>query len=1228
MNPTSCARVVAAFLLASTAAAQSLPRVVDCGDLNGFPAGEPGYELLTEAGGLPGVTLDPPARDTVHVNGAPDPWFGTVWPVDVMTIDVDQLHQRHRFTSLQLGSPTRLSIDGLQPDTPYRVKLELGALYPWVELEDFQWVAKESTSRQIAVDVEAPFTSSKPPQWVPAVSGLRCTTSYASATMTTEVGGIVTAWVKAFADDTGTLNLRLRSDAGPDAFVYLTAFEVHAHEPLPVVYRRTGAGPLEVQDAALAPFVSLFNAGDLDGAEAWALAHSNAWRRGVALLHLAGWLDGSRDGRWHLLPQARTSLETAAASHPGAAWLLDEVASAERALAHFAARGYESAMDCPDEGGTGFMNVDCAEHLSWSPLGQAVSNVNAWVTMRELSGIVAPREGDTVLDDLALWNAGAIPADAWEPSPLVFAALKQWGLVVPSVNPQLAVNTNDPGAVEALEHFRDVFGDFVDLGFQAVDFPEEVELVLFDAYAASGEHPKDWNITEVDALFDDAQIASSWWGDLVAPEAASGGPEWADRQRELMRLHRTASDYWLDERLVDGAFGGGLGDDVELMLQLFPTLAGRRDQGDRRTIDRLDTVIRHVLDDSGLVAGGYYAGPVTDTQHAAEFTTNPFLVHRSLFGTTPTSFDVALGATANLRDTEDPASAFMQPTNVGRVHFRSWAFAADGVSDNPDQAVDALINGRAVVPGVLSSARDSVAPTHPMVLDLLDWARALRDDALDVSSLANGKPLGFVAPVSFPSNEMGKNGHWYSVKGNANDTSLYQTGVSSYAHGVLALAYERSLEPDRWRYLLPAVRMLRAVAAWEDAGGPGGPAGSANWAAARYHDDPRFGPTVVRMLELFVGEPVLLQTSDPTSPSTTYVDDALLARMRQWTEVEFVNQGLAVRYALADVSPCGVGFTAKSPNGLLTPYDRAITLHRHIWPLLTTRAYHTDRVFLNAYDGPNLVLGGHTGDILREGLRFSPRVRWTSRMDVPLELAISCNLRDDLGQEYSAFVHNAADAATDVVLELTDGLVPGVYRVDVGVGDPKCDLYQPGVEVSSTVVDKPGAGARVDLSIPPGLHLVRVVRLGDAAPPPAFDVAVDLPQTRALLSPGAASLEFTARVANVSSASSPALLLEWSGAVLDREGMPIEIDGLPLELPIGTQPIPALAGTSGYAMDEHVAELVVPVDPAIATVLLSGLGIQLRARLRTESVGGDYDPLNDARSKAVFADGIEVVSAP
>lgn len=1228
MNPTPSVVRLAALAIGAAASAQSLPLVVDCGDLNGFTTGEPGYELLTESGGVPGVTLTPAPLDTVHVNSAPDPWFGTVWPVDVMTIDVDQLDQRHRFTSLMLDSPTRLSIGGLEPDTPHRVKLELGALYPWVDLEDFQWVAKASTSREIAVDVDVP--SSPSIQWTTAASGLRCETPYSGGTLATEVGGIVTVWVKAHSDAAGVLHLRLRSEAGPDAPVFLTAFEVHEHEALPVVYRRQGGSPLVANDPALAPFTALMAAGDVDGAEAWALSHGNAWRRGVALLHVAGWLDGSRDGRWHLLDPARDALEIAAPGHPAAAWLLDELASAQRALQHFAVRGYEWAAACPDEGGTGFMNVDCAEHLSWSPKGQAASNVNAYVTMRELSGIVAPRDGDTVLDDLVAWNSGALPESFWEPSPLVFAALKQWALVVPAVNPQLNVKATDPDSLRQLELFRDVFSDFVDLGFHAADFPAETELLLFDAYAEAGAHPKDWDAADVDAVLDDEQIAASWWGDLVAPPepVASGNYlEWADLQREYLGVHRRAIDYWLDERLERGEFGGGPGDDVELLLQFLMTFAGRRDQGDRRAIDRIDSMIRSVLYENGIVDGGFYDGPVTDAQHAAEYTTNTFLVHRSLFGVTPTALELALGVAENLRDLDDPASAFTGTTAAGRRHFRSWYYTADEVSDDPDFAVDALINGRTVVPAVLAAARTTIGATHPLVVDIVDHARALRDDALDTSPLANGKPAGFVAPASFPSNELGKDGVWYSRTGTSGDTKLFTSGVSSYPLEAMVLAYERSTESDRWRYLLPAVRMLRAVADWEDAGEPNGPPGSEAWAAKHYHADSRFGSTVVRLRGPLANEPKLSQTIDPLDGSTTYVDDALLDRMREWTEVDYTNQNLVIRYALADTSPCGVGFTAKSAGPLGTPYSKAITVYRHFWPLLTTRAYHTDRVFMNVFDGPNLVLAGHSGDILREGLRFAPRLRWTSRMDAPLPLAVQCNARDDVGHEIAAFVHNGAELPTDVELELAEGLAPGVYRVDVGAGDPKCDLYQPGVDVTSTVVDKPGAGARVELTIPPGLSLVRVERIGDAAPAPAFDLAVDLPQTRALLSPGSASLEFSVRVANVSSTPAPGVVLEWSAAVVDGDGLPLGLGGAPVEVPIGAQSVAPLAGTSGYAFDTHDVVLTVPVDATIATVLLSGLGIQLRARLRTEDVGGDHDPLNDARSKAAFADELEIVPA-
>ena len=292
---------------ATSLTAQSLPRLVNCGDLNGFAAGEPGYELLNASTAPANISLSPAPLGTVHIAGNFPNFFGDL-PLnpDVLAVDPDQLDQTHRNTSLWLADNTQLSISGLTPNGDYRLRLELGASAPWGELFDIFnppfWQYLPSTTRDMKVEVPNMAGG-----WRTVASGVRCASGHKGSTYATFVGGIVPVWVLTTADATGTVTVRLSTPSSDPVFI--AGFEVHDHEALPMVYQRLGSDPLLGFTPAVTPFVSAFNANDFDLAETLATGLPGDFERGVALMHLAGWLEGSQHGRLHLLDRAKIELE-------------------------------------------------------------------------------------------------------------------------------------------------------------------------------------------------------------------------------------------------------------------------------------------------------------------------------------------------------------------------------------------------------------------------------------------------------------------------------------------------------------------------------------------------------------------------------------------------------------------------------------------------------------------------------------------------------------------------------------------------------------------------------------------------------------------------------------------------------------------------------------------------------------------------------------------------------
>jgi len=1182
--------------------ADALPLMaVDCGDLNGYSSTEAGYSLLTETTAPAGVAVSPAPLDTVHVAQFFTNAGVVAFPSSVVALDPDQVGERRKLTALVLADPTTLTLSGLPADTEVSVLLELGATAPWVESVNGAWTGLSSSTYGLRVERDGPAAGT---QWVTVAQDLRCVTGLMSSTYANDSGAILPLRVLGTTDGTGSLKLRLSSDT--DTPVLLAAFRVWQRERLPIVYRRTAGAPLQTDEPDAAGFVAAFNAGDLDGAQQLAESLADPLLRGVALLHVAGWLDGSRDGRLALLPAAREALaEAAALGHALASELIEQADHVQRALDHFAARGYSQAQACAADGGKGFLNPECAGQI-YSKLGQGDSNVNFHIGMRELRGLVAGALGPNALSDLAAWNAGQVDVAAYEPSPLVFAALKLTGAALTAMNPLVSVNTGDPESVAMLQASRDIFGDFIDLGFAAADFPRDHELKLLRAYVDAGKHPIDWSPAQLD-LFSVGELADAWWNGQVSqlPDVVAA-PAWANAQRNVQRTLAAFVGEWMELRLQQDELGGGQGDDVELLLQLYGVLATRRQGSERLLVSRLDDLVHHALEDSGTVADGYWAGPIADVEHTSEYAANPLFVSRAIFGDTARTALMSGLNGRHVLGTIDPAAAFAGVNNAGRTRFKSWWYTTLGPSADTNVAMDIFLNGRALAPAVALAGRGSLGSSHALVTDLRAWAAGWRDDALLSPGAALGKPLGFPAAAQWPSGVPGNGGFWYTHNGIADDSSQWTSGEVGYVFGLLTTAYRQSTAGDRWQFLLPAVRMFRAVAAWEDAGQPSGAAGSQAWAAGKLKTGGRFGLLVLDNLADLAADPTLTTTTDPVLGNTTYVDAALVERMQAWVESPHSNTGAVLRYAMGDVKACAP-HTIKNSSSIAEVYQAALKYFRTAWPVLCRHAMHTDRIFANVGNVQHELIAAWTGAATVEGQPFRPLLGWSGEN---LDFAVLVNHRDAAGTTVSAFVHNFAATVADVTLTLGPGLQPGNWLLESGAASANCDTFPGGA--SSSMVSKRGLGARVSISVPPGLNLVRLTRTGALAAAQAFDLVLDPPR---LVDAGNGAYALQVRVANAGMAATPASTLSLYLAAVDGNGALVATAALPSEALLSSVGL-NLGAATGFALPEQTATFNLPAGSPLVGLLQSGLGLQARARI--VSTDAEWDSANNEQSRCWF----------
>jgi hypothetical protein len=1175
-------------------------RSIDCGDLNGDAAVEVGYELLSDVVFPPGITLDKPVVDIVHV-GKFIPTKGYAYPAGVSTIDPDQMYKRHLHSAIVLQDDTVITVANLVPNGGYRLLLELGALAPWMEFEG-QWKIYPSVSRGLTVDVKNGAS------WITLATDINARAPDSNTSFTTTNGGVIPVWVRANADSAGVVHFRLRTTTSDP--VIIAGFEVHAYEALPIAYKKTtGSGPLLSSIPTASSFIAAFNNGDFNSAQGLALNLSDPFLRGTALSHLIGWLDGSRDNLYHLIPSAQDALEDARAQgHAGAAYLLAQLETFARGIDHFAVRGYTWYELCENKG---YLNPTCADQLP-PPINAPVITLHTHIALRLLSALIAPVQGDTILDSVKLHNQGIAPI-LWEPSPFAFAAAKEFATGVIRINPQLSFNTDDVGSVEMQERSRDIFSDLA-LDFASSHFSKDLEIPLLYSYLQNGKHPIQWT-KEQWPILSDTQIAQAWWSNDVAllPDESSA-PNWADDQRNFARLHENFARYWLQERFQNGEFGGGQGDDVELMLQLFPLFAARLSTSDKPLLDSFHAAIRFGLETNTWVENGIYSGDLVDAEHASEFTTNLYYLGKIVYGHNAAITKIAFENARHLLDPIAPQLPLLGVSNTGRVHFTSYHYNKDGPSTDPALAIDLPLNLRTFVPALSAAFYVPVNNTHPLITDLTALALGWREDALLTPGAAWGKPEGFLFAPKFPSNQP-VNNIWYSEQGKVGDTSMLTLSQGDYVLELLRMAYRTSTASDKWRYLLPALRQFRAVMDWENAGQPVASVGSLHWAAKLTKGNLGFGTLVSNYYRELANDPQLTTLPDPFySNDTTYVDAALLTRMQTWTKDEYLySSGPALKYALMDVAPCSAAH-GKNPNAVGQTFKDAITYYRNFFPLFTKYATRTDRVFANPLGAPRELFTTWTGERLVEGKTAQPWVRWKGDTR---NIAMQMNRRNYDGTSWGALVQNFNPTAATVEVWLDEGMAPGVYQLKRAASSGTCDTFQSTPSVLATLSKKGAVGAGATIQIPPGLNQIEIHRTGNETTPSKYDLQVGLDM---VLEEEATShaLHIALNVINVGASASPSASIELWAEATDTAGV---ILASPAPNLIYTGTVPTLAASSGWTIAESTKALTLANTPWLTT-LTAGNRINLRAKVT--ATNSEFNPQNNLQERGFILETIPV----
>ena len=202
--------------------------------------------------------------------------------------------------------------------------------------------------------------------------------------------------------------------------------------------------------------------------------------------------------------------------------------------------------------------------------------------------------------------------------------------------------------------------------------------------------------THLKATLDDG--SDFWWKDDVTIDGGDA-PSWAQELHRVEKIRRAGGTWWVDfRRKTDSTetvveYGGGAGDDIE-MIRAFTGTAGRlRRRGDDKLEEALLQFARFSLNgpdvdpDDRFYNGGTTCG-TTDIEHATEYTHDSYWINGFLDFGAPYFVEAAMASMRNIDETTDPPCSdgvdnlggpWAQVANSGDLHIKSYLVGASNV---------------------------------------------------------------------------------------------------------------------------------------------------------------------------------------------------------------------------------------------------------------------------------------------------------------------------------------------------------------------------------------------------------------------------------------------------------------------------------------------------------------------------------------------------------------------
>ncbi|MBL8768553.1 MAG: hypothetical protein JNL94_14350 [Planctomycetes bacterium] len=1057
----------------------------------------------------------------------------------------------------------------------------------------------------------------------PVATGIDLRTMTTKGSLETTLGSYRKVWCTATSDAAGWLRVRFDSTNAP--FVPVSAVEVHPFVPLPITYKRKTGAWLSASGSV--PGLAEFNAGDFQTAKTKFATIVDPLTRGTAYLWLAGWLDGSELGHSDALQLGCNALRhPTLTANPRAFELLDLAVDYGFAALHDELLGYTVGNALPPVG-YGYFNPAVPGSV-YADLHESASSGADHLQFAE----ALYRQIATSLQPVIAHNANTSTDPDFEWHPLGFRSLLRTAVLGFAMNTKHNVYDGAGNAVggvmAAMNQAETILQAFDAGGFRAQEFAKDEQLSLLCWIAKPDVHQHDtnggiiahWDGLDVPSTYLDPNLA--WWKDRVAPPgpADPNAPVWAEMQRRYRHAYRNAIAWWVERRCKDGEFGGGPGDDPELVAQLIAPLFALRQASDAPVrsalVDAAETVLQ-----SGQVAGGYFAGAPNDVEHTAEYTSYPLLVASLLEPGSPEHLQRCLETSRLLRNVADPGKAWATLDPSGRLRFRAYWFNNQGPPTTPDVPSDVFtdvpFDGKALIPALLflQHGRNAMLET-----DLLSWTAGWRDEALKPSSQ---RPRGLL-PAAVRASDLatGFNGQWWRA-GAAAPEYEFPNNVPTldYLMSGFFAAGHRLGGTDGWSYVVPLVQLLKGLVALDQQLAAGQPpsdlnvVGGKNWALHQLLLDPTFLSDAVRTLPLLWTTPELQVQDDPYEAGTApYVTPTFLNQARALVKA---HSGSYPGY-LAEIhtgpDPQNGKYIRKGKPTIEASLSRGEAWLRNFFPLATSLVLFTDRAYLFSMASHETLLGTMTGGDLGSGqptqiVTWEPSPPTAADLDVAIlvnDLAVKEGTTQD---RLRVLLWNFESTPRALNAHLWNRMRFGRYAVRIGVADPNTDYF---VQVpNATTFDFTQRGAALTFTLQPQtLILLELERTADLPESSLFDFAVGSTLTSVDLV--GSTLRAECVVHNCGAVPLPANSARAYASLLAPDGAPVPLGpGITeIEVPLALNH-PALPGVNGYALPQATVRCDIPMSPALAALLEVGYSVSFRF---TSIAGPDLSSYNDSAS--------------